>query len=83
MHLGGLVLVVGRNQRADALRIQIRLPDLFHHLGEVVLVDLDFDAHEFAPVGTRPSRASFSIMAPSVKGLMTYSWAPAASARTI
>src|SRR3954462_2865933 len=83
MHLGGLILVVRLHQRAHALRVQVGIPHLFQHLSEVVLIDLDFDAHEFAPVGTRPSRASFSIMAPSVKGLITYSWAPAASARTI
>src|SRR3954470_20904187 len=39
--------------------------------------------HSAAPSGSRPSSASLSRIASAVKGLMTYSWAPAASARTI
>src|SRR3954451_2822987 len=39
--------------------------------------------HRTTSCGSSPSSASLSRMASAVNGLMTYSWAPAASARTI
>src|SRR6185503_10392359 len=83
MHFGGLRLVAGGDERVEAVRIQIGHPHLLDHLGQVALVDYQVHAHEWAPVGSKPSKASFSTIAFSVNGLITYSWAPAANARTI
>src|SRR5205814_6735429 len=77
------VLPLALLERPDALGIEVRRPDLIGDFPQIIHGGGDVLAHEFAPVDTRPSRANFSIITSDVKGLMTYSCAPAASARTM
>src|SRR5690606_6563629 len=74
----GLLAGCGRQQR---LRVDVGLPHLRQQGGEVLGAEHD-GAHATAPSRTRPSSSSFSTIASAVNGLITYSWAPAARART-
>ncbi len=73
----------GGEQRVEAA--EVRRPDLVDQLLQVVERRRRRAACSCRHLlrRSRPSSASFSTMASGVNGLMTYSWAPAARARTI